>query len=108
MALVKGLAAIVTGAATGIGRATALPSAAEGAQVVVSDSESKGDLEPVSLIKKSGEAIFVAADVSKHTDVSALMQAEIDNMLKTGGHHRQFGVYCRTDRFSRFVAVCGY
>ena len=52
MALVKGLAAIVTGAATGIGRATALPSAAEGAQVVVSDSESKGDLETVSLIKK--------------------------------------------------------
>lgn len=78
MGLVTGLTAVVTGGAAGIGRATCLTFAAEGAQVVVSDVDAKGGAETVSLIEKAGgKAIFVAADVSKPGDVATLMQRAI-------------------------------
>lgn len=78
MDLVKGLTAIVTGAAAGIGRATSLTFAAEGARVVVSDVDTVGGAETVAMIEKTGgKAVFVAADVSKHAEVTALMAAAI-------------------------------
>jgi NAD(P)-dependent dehydrogenase (short-subunit alcohol dehydrogenase family) len=74
MGLVDGLTAVVTGAAAGIGRATAIRFAAEGAQVVVSDIDSTGAAETVSMIEKAGgTATMVTADVSKPDDVTALM-----------------------------------
>ncbi len=78
MDLVKGLTAVVTGAAAGIGRATALTFAAEGARVVVSDFDGEGGAETVAMIEKQGgKAVFVAADISKQADVTALMSAAI-------------------------------
>jgi NAD(P)-dependent dehydrogenase (short-subunit alcohol dehydrogenase family) len=50
MGLVNGLTALVTGAGAGIGRATALAFAAEGAKVVVSDINIDGGQENVDLI----------------------------------------------------------
>jgi NAD(P)-dependent dehydrogenase (short-subunit alcohol dehydrogenase family) len=74
MGLVNDLTAVITGAAAGIGRATALTFAAEGARVVVSDVDAKGGAETVALIEKAGgKAVFVAADVSKSADVAALL-----------------------------------
>lgn len=74
MGLVDGKIALVTGAAAGIGRATALKFAKEGAKVVVSDIDVKGGEETASLIRKNGgEAIFEAADTSNPDEVDKLL-----------------------------------
>lgn len=72
--------AIVTGAASGIGKAAALLLAAEGARVVVSDIEDKRGNETVEEIKsKGGEAIFVRADTSSPEDNEALVEQTLSH-----------------------------
>jgi NAD(P)-dependent dehydrogenase (short-subunit alcohol dehydrogenase family) len=66
--------ALVTGAASGIGRATALTFAKEGASVVVSDVAAGGAEETVRLIKAAGgEAIFIRCDVSQAEEVKTMV-----------------------------------
>ena len=65
---------IVTGAAAGIGRATALKFADRGARVVVSDVDAEGGRETVSLIREcEGDAIFVESDISEEAAVNRLI-----------------------------------
>jgi NAD(P)-dependent dehydrogenase (short-subunit alcohol dehydrogenase family) len=67
--------ALVTGAASGIGRASALAFARAGAQVVVSDVDARGGEATVARIREhGGTALFVAADVTKASDVEALVR----------------------------------
>jgi NAD(P)-dependent dehydrogenase (short-subunit alcohol dehydrogenase family) len=74
-----GKVAVVTGAASGIGRATAQLYAREAAKVVVSDVDVEGGLETVQLIKDSGgEAFFVLTDVSNPADCEALIKMTIE------------------------------
>lgn len=69
---------VVTGGASGIGRASSLLFAREGAKVVVSDVDIEGGHETVRAIKENnGEAIFVKADVSKEHDVRHLIDKTI-------------------------------
>ena len=78
MGLVSGKTALITGSGAGIGRATALAFASEGAKVVVSDVNDKGGIETVSLIDKAGgEAMFHRADVSKPAEVKDLVSAAV-------------------------------
>ncbi|WP_298864081.1 glucose 1-dehydrogenase [uncultured Sulfitobacter sp.] len=78
MGLVDGLTVVITGAGAGIGRATALCFAAEGAQVVVSDINSNHGAETVTMIEKvGGTAVLVPADVSKPDDVAALFDQAV-------------------------------
>lgn len=66
--------AIVTGGATGIGRATALAFAKEGARVVVADVNAREGEETVRLIRDGGgEAMLVRTDVSKSTNWQQLV-----------------------------------
>ncbi len=72
-------AAIVTGGASGIGRAICELFAQEGAKVVVADIDVEGGQETVRLIDSSGgEAVFVKTDVSREGDVEAMVQAAVE------------------------------
>lgn len=69
---------IVTGGASGIGRAAAQAMAAAGARVVVSDIDHAGGETTADLVfRRGGEAIFVACDVSRTVDVERLIQATV-------------------------------
>jgi NAD(P)-dependent dehydrogenase (short-subunit alcohol dehydrogenase family) len=72
----NGKVALVTGGATGIGRAGAQLFAREGAKVVVSTARNvAGGNETVKSIEDAGgEAIFVRCDVSKEDDVKAMVE----------------------------------
>jgi NAD(P)-dependent dehydrogenase (short-subunit alcohol dehydrogenase family) len=74
MGSLDGKVAIVTGAAMGIGRASAQIFAREGARVVVADIDEVGGRQTVAAITASGgQATFVATDVSVKTDVEAMV-----------------------------------
>jgi NAD(P)-dependent dehydrogenase (short-subunit alcohol dehydrogenase family) len=67
----EGKVALVTGAASGIGRATAALFAAQGAQVVASDLDAEAGERAVADL--DGSALFVAADVREDAAVAALV-----------------------------------
>ncbi|AWT60152.1 MAG: 2,5-dichloro-2,5-cyclohexadiene-1,4-diol dehydrogenase [Candidatus Moanabacter tarae] len=74
-----GNVALVTGSASGIGRATALAFAREGAKTVVSDMYEKGAGETVNMIEDfGGEATFVRADVTVSDEVKVLIRKTIE------------------------------
>ena len=71
--------AIVTGGSSGIGRATALNFAANGAKVMVADRNVEGGEETVSAIKEAGgEASFVHVDVTQASDAEAMIAGTIE------------------------------
>jgi NAD(P)-dependent dehydrogenase (short-subunit alcohol dehydrogenase family) len=75
--------AIVTGAASGIGRATALLFAKEGAKVVAADCErGKGQRVADEILERGGDAVFVQTDVSVAHDVKRM----INEAVQTYGH----------------------
>jgi len=75
----KGKVALVTGGASGIGRAALLAFARDGAKVVVADVQVDGGEETVKMIKGSGgEAIFVRTDVSQPEQVEAMVAKAVD------------------------------
>lgn len=72
--LLEGQVAIVTGAASGIGRASALFYAREGAKVMIADVDQNGANETVRLIRTAGgQATFIGADVSHPEDCRDLV-----------------------------------
>ncbi|MFP4148876.1 MAG: SDR family NAD(P)-dependent oxidoreductase [Nitriliruptoraceae bacterium] len=65
---------VVTGGASGIGRATAVRFAAEGASVVVADVTDDAGNETVAMITEAGgQAVYQHADVSSDADAAALV-----------------------------------
>jgi NAD(P)-dependent dehydrogenase (short-subunit alcohol dehydrogenase family) len=76
MAALEGKIAIVTGASSGIGRASALRFAEEGARVVCADVDEAGGEETVRLI--GGAAVFQRTDVSDRAQAEALVQRAVD------------------------------
>lgn len=74
-----GKVALVTGAASGIGRASAQKFAQEGAKVIVADIVEEGGNETVRLIREAGgEATFVKTDVSQAKEVEALINKTVE------------------------------
>jgi NAD(P)-dependent dehydrogenase (short-subunit alcohol dehydrogenase family) len=70
---------LVTGAASGIGRATAIAFAKEGAKVVLSDVNEKAGQEVLTTIQSMGyEAIFVKCDISKREEVENLVNVAVE------------------------------
>ncbi len=70
---------LITGALTGIGRATAIEFARQGARVVVSGRRDKdGKTLEAELLGLGADAVFVRADVRHDEDVAALLEAAVD------------------------------
>lgn len=70
---------LITGASSGIGRATALHFAANGATVMVADSNADGGEETVTAIKEAGgEASFVHVDVTQESEVEAMVARTVE------------------------------
>jgi NAD(P)-dependent dehydrogenase (short-subunit alcohol dehydrogenase family) len=91
--LLQGKVALVTGGGSGIGRASSLAFAREGAKVVVADVAVEGGEETVKLIKQAGgEALFVKADVSKAAEVEALVNAAISTFGRLDCAHNNAGI----------------
>lgn len=83
MASLIGKVAIVTGGSSGIGKATAIAFAREGAKVVVASRREKEGQETVKQVQSAGsEGFFIKTDVSKETDVSAM----VEKTIATYGH----------------------
>lgn len=79
MGRLGGKVALVTGGSSGIGRASVLAFAREGAKVVVADVNVEGGKETVRLVKEAdGEAIFVKADVSQAVEVEAMVDKAVE------------------------------
>ena len=79
MGRLSGKVAIVTGGASGIGRASAIAMAAEGAAVCIGDVNAAGGAQTASEIHSSGgRALFVRADVASSKDAQHLVRQTVD------------------------------
>ena len=75
----EGKVSLVTGGGSGIGRATALAFAREGAKVIVADVSEQGGKETVQMIEQAGgDAIFIKTDVSDGTEVMEMVNKAIE------------------------------
>ncbi|GLR15826.1 glucose 1-dehydrogenase [Portibacter lacus] len=84
----KDKVALITGGGNGIGRASAILFAKEGAKIVVADVDEKGGNETVEEIKNNGgEAVFIRTDVSNQAQCEAMISAAESNF---GGLHILF------------------
>jgi NAD(P)-dependent dehydrogenase (short-subunit alcohol dehydrogenase family) len=93
MATLDGKVALVTGAAAGIGRASAQTFAREGACVVVADVAPEGGRETVALIENAGgRASFVRSDVSVRSDVLRMVQHAVDTYGGLDCAHNNAGI----------------
>jgi NAD(P)-dependent dehydrogenase (short-subunit alcohol dehydrogenase family) len=87
--MLKDKVILVTGAAGGIGRATALAAAREGARVAVADLDLDGARETASQIAQIAqigrEALALRADISLSADVSAMVDAVVQHFGRLDG-----------------------
>lgn len=76
----RGKVAIVTGAASGIGLATARLLASRGARVVLADIDAEAGQAALSGTPGEGNAVFQQADMSSAADVERLMRATVEEL----------------------------
>ena len=95
MGKLDGKVAIVTGAGSlGMGRATAILLAAEGAKVVVNDVVREDGEETVTIIRNAGgEAMFVPADVSRSADVQHMVETAVETYGKLDVLFNNAGIF---------------
>src|SRR5271168_3303065 len=109
----KDRVALVTGAASGIARATAQRFAREGAQVIVADGSVPGGLETVKLIEtEGGSASFAQLDVSQAEQVNSMVDVILNqhsqiDVLFNGAGILFYGTALETaeDAWNRMLAV---
>jgi NAD(P)-dependent dehydrogenase (short-subunit alcohol dehydrogenase family) len=101
--LVDGKVALVTGAASGIGRATALAFAREGAAgLVVADRDEAGGQETVRLVQEAtpgADVVFVATDVTKAADADAMVATAVDRWGRLDCAHNNAGISLQAPSF---------
>jgi NAD(P)-dependent dehydrogenase (short-subunit alcohol dehydrogenase family) len=112
--ILDGKSAIITGGGSGIGRATALIFAREGARMTVADVAEEGGRETVEMIvKKGGAAQFQRCDVARAAEVDALIASAVKaygrldcafNNAGIGGAQRKTADYSE-EEWDRIMAV---
>lgn len=115
MGRVDNKVAIVTGGASGMGRAAAILFAKEGAKVVVADYVTEGGEETVNKIKEAGgDAIFVKTDVSNAADAKNMVKKTVNTYGKLDILFNCAGLVereivpmheCKEEDFDKVVAV---
>ena len=110
----EGKVGLVTGASSGIGRASALLFAKTGANVIIADIDAHGGQETVRMIKEAGgEAAFIRSDVSKAADVEALFREAIDIYHRLDYAHNNAGIpgdwvrteECTEENWDRVISI---
>jgi NAD(P)-dependent dehydrogenase (short-subunit alcohol dehydrogenase family) len=95
-----GKVALVTGGSSGIGKASALAFAREGAKVVVSDINVAGGEETARLIQEAGgEALFIKADVSQAAEVEALVKQTVETYGRLDCAYNNAGIVSTVEAF---------
>ncbi|MDN3015885.1 glucose 1-dehydrogenase [Paenibacillus sp. BSR1-1] len=106
--------AVITGAGSGIGRASSLKLASNGATVVIVDFNRETGEETLKLVKEQGgEGIFVQADVSKSEDVQNYVNkavetyGRIDIFFNNAGIIQKFAPFTSVEEseFDRILSV---
>lgn len=106
--------AVITGAGSGIGRASSLKLAGEGATVVLVDFNKETGEETLKLVKEQGgEGIFVQADVSKDEEVQNYVNktvetyGRIDVFFNNAGIIQKFAPFTSVEEseFDRIMAI---
>jgi NAD(P)-dependent dehydrogenase (short-subunit alcohol dehydrogenase family) len=93
-----GKVAVITGAGGGIGRATALRFAEEGAHIVAADVTDEANNETVAAIEAlGGTAIGVHADVSKAADAKVMIAAAVDRFERLDILFNNAGIMMSSD-----------
>jgi NAD(P)-dependent dehydrogenase (short-subunit alcohol dehydrogenase family) len=112
--LVEGKIMLVTGGGSGIGRATALKLAHEGATVMIADYVQEGGERTVKMIKDSGgTASFIPADVSLAAQVEAMVAKTVQTYGRIDGAFNNAGIEGRMattvetseENFDRTIAI---
>ncbi len=107
MGQLDGKVALITGAGSGIGRASALAFAREGAKVAVADIVVEGGEETVRMVKEAGgEAFFIQVDVSNAAEVEAMVNTVVDTYGRIDCAYNNAGIEGRlasTDEYPEDV-----
>lgn len=94
----KNKVVIITGGAKGIGRATAVLFAKEGAKVVIADCDSICGKRTVKRIEKqNGDALFINTDVSNSTEVRYMVDTVVKKYHTVDVLFNNAGIYTRGD-----------
>src|ERR1700741_1919782 len=112
---VEGKVALVTGGGSGIGGATALPLAREGAKLVIADMNADGGQQTVHMITENGgEATFVQVDVTSASAVEALISKTVEPYVRLACAHNNAGIAgriraplqeCQEDVWDQVLAI---
>lgn len=110
----EGKVALITGGGSGMGRASALEFAAQGAKVVVADYVAEGGERTAAVIRdKGGEATFVQVDITNVAQVEALIKKVVDTYGRLDCAHNNAGIEgiicptaeCTVDNWNRIIAT---
>ena len=103
----SGKTIVITGAGSGIGRATALIFAREGANVVAADINEKGVQETVEQVNaKGGQALALTIDVTKRAAVEDIIQLAIGDFGSVQFLFNSAGAALRPPSSSTSTTIC--